>query len=119
MYFSHSIGEYSAKKIFFPRWIKKFPSIFHFQLTKFSLYLENFFKISTFLGNNYQNLQFIEEKFDKTCTFFGKNLQFWGVTSTKISTVWDKIFTHSYFFPPPPLVFGRIFTYEANERRHT
>ena len=54
-------------------WVKKFPSIFHFQLSKFSFLSQKLFKICTFwekiaknlylLRKNWQNMPFFMKKF--------------------------------------------------------
>ena len=66
----------------------------------------------------FQKFAFFEEKIGKICPLLEKNLQFWGITSTKISTFWVKISPSLLIFPNPyfylakywPMVGGQLKT---------
>ena len=56
---------FCPKKLFFPWWLKKFPSIFLFQLSKFSLFFGKNFQDYHFFGKNCEKFAFFEEKFGR------------------------------------------------------
>ena len=91
-----------------------FPSIFHFQLSKFSLLWEIFFKICTFLGKNWQEFSFFKEILAKCALYLlRKKLHFWEQKVPKSAPLGLKFPpTHIFSHHPPLLVFGRILTYE-------